>query len=82
MVINFDGQGIGLATGTGTSIPSGGTGVLINIVGYYTKDEADALFAKKDDIDGAFWYGTQEQFDAIDVKDPNTTYMVYYDSSE
>lgn len=81
MVINFDGQGIGLATGTGISIPSGGTGVLINIVGYYTKDEADALFAKKADVPNE-WYGTQEQFDAIDVKDPNTTYMVYYDSSE
>lgn len=79
MVINFDGQGIGLATGTGTSIPSGGTGVLINIVGYYTKDEADAKFALKGEVANE-WDGTQEQYDAIEVKDPNCTYFVYYDS--
>ena len=41
---------------------------------YYTKEETETLVTDK--IDNKQWFGTQEEYDALEDKDPNTIYYV------
>lgn len=47
----------------------------VDLTNYYTKSEVDNLF---DNIPSSqlVWKGTQEEYDAITTKDPNTIYYI------
>lgn len=77
--VEFPGDKLFIARDTGKMlIHSGGEWIFVGINSPVVTHEYDGLMSKEDKIkfDALEWIGTKQQYDALAVKDPRTSYYI------